>query len=201
MLKLKNKIYKVSLIVLFLAIMTNISSFSNATTQDLDYNNKLIDGKDICYWIDSSCQYTATIPSAVSALRYPSGMWNPIVLTKTTVKSQSKIDFYQENSNQGYSARTNIFARKTNGQENQLGWSQADYQDWLYGKIYLNDTDLDGASTNYRMNTVLHEMLHVYGLKDIYDDRGCIMYGGVGDWTIVGLTRDANNILVQKYNY
>ncbi len=51
------------------------------------------------------------------------------------------------------------------------------------------------------MNTVLHEMLHVYGLKDIYDDRGCIMYGGVGDWTMVGLTRDVNNIFVQKYNY
>lgn len=49
--------------------------------------------------------------------------------------------------------------------------------------------------------TVVHEMLHCYGLKDTYssDQKDSIMYG-YSSRTATGLTEDANDVLNDKYN-
>lgn len=115
---IKNK----KIIVLFLSIIIFISFLLiNTTSQaytDIAWDKKLTQGKDIAYYITSSCQYTSAIPQAVSLLRYPTGMWNPIVLTPTTVQKQSKMDFYQIYNDAEYkntSAYTELFRNTGNG--------------------------------------------------------------------------------------
>lgn len=183
------------MVVSCLFLTTNVQA-----TERISWNGKLSSGKDILYWIDSNCQYTATIPQAVSKLRYPSGLWNPIVLNKTTIKSQSKMDFYQyyDSSSSTY-AYTELYKAKTNGSENIAYLSELDSIQWLYGKIYINDAGLDPLINDLRSTIILHEMCHVYGGKDVYNNPNTIMYGYTPQ--VRGLTSDFNNVLVQKYNY
>lgn len=199
---------KIMLIVILLVSSIIISSKVNAA-ETLYYGGKMIAGKDICYWIDPSCQYTVTIPQAVSKLRYPSGLWNPMVLNKTTTKSQSKMDFYQVyESNTNMVAQTIRYPAKVNGEEQwPLSLDQADYTDWLYTKIQINDTKIYPASLNGKCKydsdllstLILHEICHAYGGRHV-NNLDCIMH--VDDTlTVRGLCSDFNAILVQKYNY
>lgn len=61
---------------------------------------------------------------------------------------------------------------------------------------------MDGYGSSRKL-TILHEMLHVYGLRDLYssDKTWSIMYGVRDGRTATGLTSDANQVLVNKYNY
>lgn len=73
-----------------------------------------------------------------------------------------------------------------------------DFMDWLFGKIYINDKYMDKFDNNLRSTVIVHEMLHVYGCKDI-NNTGSVMHYQTP--YVRGLTNDANNVLVQKYNY
>jgi len=197
MLKSKNKLFIIG--VLFVILCLGLSTKVQAAER-INWNGRLKSGKDIYYWIDSSCQYTATIPQAVSKLRYPTGLWNPIVLNKTTTKSYSKMDFYQYyDSSSNLYAYTERYKAKTNGTENIAYLSELDSIEWIYGKIYLNDANLDPCDNDLRSTIILHEMCHVYGGKDVYDNANTIMYGRTP--TVRGLTSDFNSVLVNKYNY
>lgn len=107
------------LIIFIITIMSNICY----AYERISWNGKLSQGKNIYYWLAPGCQYNVSISQAVSKLRYPSGMWNPIVLNRTSVKSRSKMDFYQYNDTSVRNGRyTYAFAErykpKTNGNEN-----------------------------------------------------------------------------------
>lgn len=205
---IKNK----KVIVLFLSIIIFISFLLiNTTSQaytDIAWDKKLTQGKDIAYYITSGCQYTSAIPQAVSLLRYPSGLWNPIVLTPTTVQKQSKMDFYQIYNDGEYantSAYTIIYRNTGSGYDAlkvKNGYTEPDQYDWVYGDITLNDYLMDGYGSTRKL-TILHEMLHVYGLRDLYSSSQTwsIMYGIRDGRTATGLTSDANQVLVNKYNY
>ncbi len=197
MLKSKKKLFIIiaMFVTLFLGLSTKVKA-----AERIYWNGKLKSGKDIYYWIDSSCQYTAAIPNAVSKLRYPSGLWNPIVLNKTTTKSYSKMDFYQYyDSSSTLYAKTQLYKAKTNGTENIAYVNELDSIEWVYGKIYLNDAKLDPCDSDLRSTIILHEMCHVYGGKDVYDNSNTIMYGYTP--AVRGLTSDFNSVLVDKYNY
>ena len=52
-----------------------------------------------------------------------------------------------------------------------------------------------------RAAIIIHEMLHGFGLKDLYSslNKNSIMYG-YSSGTATGVTSDANQILNDKYN-
>ncbi len=187
------------LVTIFATIfLLNISLVANTNANErIAYNNKMHNGKNIYYWVDSSCQYKVSIPQAVSKLRYPKGMWNPIVLNKTTKKPASKMDLYQYNTRDGANAYTQRFKAKTNGTENIMTIAEADRMDWIYGKIYINDNYMDKYDNDLRSTIILHEMCHVYGGKDVYDRTDTIMYGMTP--YVRGMTKDFNDVLVNKY--
>lgn len=201
MIKLNKKIiFIVLLMIMFGIALTTTVKAGWETNTDIDWNNRLTQGKDIAYFVVSGNQYTASIPKAVSKLRYPSGMWNPIVLTPTTVQSQSKMDLYQYSEADGYNAYASVW-RKNDSGVYYNSTSQKDSLDWVFGKIYINDIYMDkyqNDSNELRATIILHEMLHVYGCKDI-NNQSSIMYGATPK--VRALTSDANTVLVQKYNY
>ena len=187
----------ITLSIALLSCISKVQAYSWETNTDIDFNNKLSQGKDIAYYVVSGNQYTVSIPQAVSKLRYPSGMWNPIVLTKTTVQSQSKMDLYQYSKTDGKNAYTQVWQKNSSGSAYNAT-SYMESQDWLYGKIYINDNYMDDYDNDLRSTVILHEMLHVYGCKDI-NSSSSVMYGATPHVRV--LTSDANQVLVNKYNY
>ncbi len=193
----KTLLILITIFTIILISSTNVQAIDWSQNTDIDFNNRLTEGKDIAYYIVPGNTYTASIPQAVSKLRYPSGMWNPIVLTPTSVQKQSKMDLYQYSSYDGNNAYTEVFRKNSSGQYYQ-SVSEMDYNDWVYGNIHLNYTYLEGCDKDLRSTIILHEMLHVYGCKDVkFTDS--IMYFATS--IVRGMTSDANNVLVQKYNY
>ena len=88
--KIKTILLTCLMILLYCGIFTKVKGADR-----IYFYGKLQNGKNIYYWIDQNCQYTVAIPQAVKKLRYPKGMWNPIVLNRTTNKPSSKMDLYQ----------------------------------------------------------------------------------------------------------
>jgi len=177
---------------------------TNATTEDIDWNNKMTNGKTICYYISTSCEYTVTIPNAVNKLVYPLGMWNPLMLYRTTIQSDSKLDFYQYYSNNNIVATTTCFRKNSSGDYYAMPTYQKDLYDWVYANININDYYMGssgGFTATEKERTVIHEMLHAYGLKDLYNssNSGSIMYGYFDGNNATGLTSDANDVLIAKY--
>lgn len=116
MLKLK----KLTIFLVFLVVSYLILSFSQVQASDrISWNGRLSQGKDIHYWVDSAVTYNTNISDAVRKLRFPSGLWNPNILTPTTNKPSSKMDFYQyyDSASNTY-AFTELYKPKTNGVEN-----------------------------------------------------------------------------------
>lgn len=200
MIKSYKKIILIPILMIILGIAFTTSVNADYWWQyntDVDYNNKLTQGKDIAYYIVSGNQYTVSIPQAVSKLRYPSGLWNPIVLTKTTVQSQSKMDIYQYSADDGNNAKTNVWRKNSSGSYYN-STSEMEKNDWVYGKVWINDLNMDGYDNDLRSAIILHEMCHVYGCKDI-KNTDSVMYGAT--LYVRTLTSDANQVLVNKYNY
>ncbi|MGM0867544.1 MAG: hypothetical protein ACQEWF_23105 [Bacillota bacterium] len=183
-----------------LVTMLWASLITVASAEDIDWNKKLYQGRDISYWIAPGNEYTVSIPSAVTKLMYPSGMTNPIILNKTTVNQSSKMDFYQYDAPDNVGAKTAVFKKNASGVYYKMPSATKDNYDWIYGEIKLNDYYLKDFSTTNREKIILHEMLHVYGLKDLYDEsnKWSIMYYGTNS-TATGLTSDANAVLNAKY--
>lgn len=199
MFKSKTKtILTILLMIMFITILTtNVKAIDWSQNYDIDFNNKLTSGKDIAYYIVPGNEYTASIPKAVSKLRYPSGMWNPIVLTKTTVQKQSKMDIYQYSEYDGNNAKTSVWRKNDSGTYyNSTG--QMESYDWVFGKIYINNNYMSGYDNDLRSTIILHEMCHVYGCKDVGDTSSVMYYMTP---YVRALTSDANNVLVNKYNY
>lgn len=178
----------------FLFITTSTLVFATTNT-DIDFNGKLSQGRDVYYWVSPSNEYISSIPSAVSKLRYPSGMYNPIVLNKTSVQKQSKIDIYQYSSRDNTNAYQQSFRKNANGQYYNCT-SQMDSYDWVFGKVYINDQYMKNYNNDLKSTIILHEILHNYGCKDIANSSS-IMYFATPN--VRGLTSDANRVLNNKY--
>ena len=78
---------------------------------------------------------------------------------------------------------------------------ERDIYEWMYGEVWINDYYMDGFSNKERELVIVHEMLHVFGSKDMYKPTSIlhysmdnIRYNGVN-----GVTSDANNMLKSKY--
>lgn len=195
----KKNILIITLTILFMVtLMPSAKAVVDwSTNYDIDFNNKLTSGKDIAYFVVSGNQYTVSIPQAVSKLRYPSGMWNPIVLTSTTVQTQSKMDIYQYSETDRKNAKTSVWRKNSSGTYYN-STSEMESNDWVYGKIYINDKYMDGYDNDLRSTIILHEMCHVYGCKDIGSNSSVMYYQTP---KVRALTSDANTVLVNKYNY
>lgn len=196
MIKSKKKITLIIALMIMLSA-TFITTVQATTNTDIDFNNCLTQGKDIAYYIVSGNQYTASIPQAVSKLRYPTGMWNPIVLTPTTVQVQSKMDLYQYSKSDGANAKTSVWRKDASGSYYN-STTQMDSYDWIFGKIYINDNYMDGYDNDLRSAIILHEMGHVYGCKDVATTSSIMYYATP---YVRVLTSDVNTVLVNKYNY
>lgn len=167
----------------------------------IDWYKKMTGGKDIAYWIDSNCEYTVSIPNAVQKLMYPDGLSNPLVLSYTGYNQNSKMDFYQY-----YDVKDDSAAYATTHRKNSSGEyyamfpNEKDVNDWVYTEIHINDYLMNNIDNTKRETILIHEILHGYGLRDLYNDanKASIMYGRDGG-VASGVTADANRILNDKY--
>lgn len=214
--------FGLSVAVLSSGCIINYSAHALDSTEQIAWNKRLIDGTTRNYWIDSSCEYTSSIPAAVSGFTNPSGMWNPLTLYRTTVKSYSVIDFYQVRSAtdeyKGVLAKTRSFRKTSSGNYYHMDASEKDTYDWNYCEITINDYYLcdsfynstiaslpssvtGGSANNFRRKVIMHELGHVYGCKDLKksSNKDSLMYenGVVGTGT--SMTSDVNNVLNDKY--
>ncbi|APZ50022.1 hypothetical protein BW721_10505 [Jeotgalibaca sp. PTS2502] len=165
-------------------------------------------GVDISYRINSGVKYTVSIPRAVQMLMYPGGgLSNRLILSQTSSYNASKMDFYQyRNTNDAAVAKTKNFRKNSSGSYYAMPVVTKDTYDWVYAEVHINDGRIYSSNgtqlfSNSKIQAVLiHEMLHGYGLKDLYNssNRNSIMYGYVSG-TATGLTSDANKVLNSKY--
>ncbi|MBC2580151.1 hypothetical protein [Clostridium sp. DJ247] len=187
---------KIITMLIVLSVASGTSTVKATTNTDIDWNNKLTNGQDIYYWITDSNPYIDSTNTAKNKLRYPSGMWNPMVLNRTTVKSSSKMDIYQYDTADLSNAYATVFRKNSSGVYYAMPISEKDSYDWVYGEIFLNIRYMQNYDVDLRSTIILHEMLHVYGCKDIANSNS-IMY-----WltpTVRALTSDANTVLNNKY--
>ncbi|MGL5351780.1 MAG: hypothetical protein ACRDA5_00495 [Clostridium sp.] len=178
-------------------VLINVSAPKAVTTNtDIDFNNRLINGTNIAYMIHPGNEYTSSIPNAVHTLMYPSGLSNNLVLNQTNDYMTSKMDLYQYSFADGNNAYTSVFRKNTSGSyENSTKYM--DSYDWVYGEIRINDSSMgDPSMANKREDVIIHEMLHVYGLKDVCT-KTSIMYFATP--LVTGVTGDANTVLNNKY--
>ncbi|MEU2205643.1 hypothetical protein AB0P19_14995 [Microbacterium oleivorans] len=153
-------------------------------------------------WIAPGNEYTTSIPNAVQKIMYPSGMSNPMVLWKTTVNSNSNMDFYQYYSSSSTEpvAKTTSHRKNANGNNYAMPVSEKDTYNWVYAEVRLNDYHMDGLTNTKREAVIVHEMLPGYGLRDLYNNanQASIMFGSISG-TATRLTSDANSMLNAKY--
>lgn len=186
---MKRKI--ICMIFLFLII----SSKSYATTNtDIDFNGSLEDGVgSLGVWISPSCEYTYSIPQAIDNWNYP-GWSNPVNMVSVEESQYSYIDFYQVyRPGANYTAYTICYSAQNEG----LTYYQKEYMDWRYAEITLNEAVMGSRPTYKNIGTIIHEMGHAMGLKDI-NRRSSIMHFN-SDKIYYRVTRDANDAIVRKY--
>ena len=169
----------------------------------LDFLKKMSPGTNIGYKIFPGNEYTSSIPAAINALMYPPGsLSNPMVLWQTTVTANSQMDFYQySKASSGIAGYALVFRKDDNGGGYyELGAAGMDAFNWRYAEVWLNDARMDELSTTKRKVTILHEMLHGYGLQDLIKpaSKGSIMYAFTSG-TATALTSESNAVLVAKY--
>ncbi len=165
------------------------------------WENKLIGGSSILYYVDSGCMsYSSVIYSAEVEMEIPANtsLTNNIKMSRTSIKSSSQMDIYK--INQSYTtavARTSCYLPNSS---QPMYVYQKDQYDWYWAKIEINAPLFDDYSYSKQKVIVVHEMLHAYGLRDLYDDSNywSIMYNNVFG-TATGMTVDANNVLRDKY--
>ncbi len=131
---------------------------------------------------------------------YPPGLTNRLNLYHTTNIQKAKIEFYQYYQSSGINAGVNAYTvvfRKQNGVYVN-GVSTMNSLDWVYGEVHINEYRMGTYSNVLRESIIIHEMLHVYGLKDQYYDPYSIMYGYTL-YNVTDVTPDANAVINSKY--
>lgn len=204
---MKKTILFVILTLLSIVLLSAFSKTFAYSYNGIAWDKKMTSGKDIYYWVDSSISnYSSDISASKNMLRYPPGLWNPMVLNQTTTKSWSKIDYYGDDASGSSAASTLCFRPKVNGVEQPFtNPSQKDSENWLYAKVTIHKGHFNTHPTAVSKESliILHETCHAYGGRDVYDDahKSCIMYGWYDASTATGLDSAFNQVLVDKYNY
>lgn len=139
------------------------------------------------YWIDGSASAQAgRIDTAMSQWVNTSsyvGQGNPVDYRKTTTKSSSRMDLYQEGAVQSsYCAVTEFYVDST-----RIGArGSAPTKDWVWSKIIVAyPTLFNSSSCTNRQGIIAHEMGHGFGLAhNTYPST--LMYSGIAS---TGITR------------
>lgn len=198
--------------ITLLLLVTMFAMPINAATTNgerIDWGAKMTSGRSINYYIYPSVEYTNTIPNAVNKLVYSKDYFgdttvsNNLYLYKTTNYMDSKMDFKQEYVRNNVSAKTSSHRKNSSGVYYAMGTSEKDRYDWVYATVIINDYNMDSFPNWKREATLVHEMLHGYGLKDLYyySNRYNIMYGSSEHWKSNNMSfpNAINNVLNSKY--
>lgn len=181
-------------LLFLLMVVTLIGGSALAYYNTISWNGKLENGvKSMGYYINSNCEYTVSIPKAIENWTYP-GWSNPINMYSVT-KANSNMDFiqvYEPTSNSN--AYTMLFKKggvlvKINDLMN--GFS------WRYGEIRLNEAKMGTRSSEDNVATIIHEMGHVFGLRDIKNEYSIMHFND--QKKVKKVTKDANDAVVSKY--
>ncbi|MDF2557390.1 MAG: hypothetical protein K0R71_1218 [Bacillales bacterium] len=127
--------------------------------------------RNIYYYNTTSAQntYATSISNAAKNWYYPGWTNSLNPFTRTAIQSQSAIDIYTYNLNDGYNGKCEfyIFGYSSNYDPDAIDW------DWC--KVKLNDYNLSGESLTYIQGVVAHEMGHAFGLKHNNTNQNSIM--------------------------
>lgn len=150
---------------------------------------------DIHYYTTSDAQsrYGTAISNAAKNWYYP-GWTNPLSpATRTTVQSDSAIDFHTYSVKDGYNGKTELRLFGSTDVYN------GDVTSWDWAKISLNNYYLSGKSpsSTYVQGVAAHEMGHAFGLKDYNSNPNSIMCTegyGRAVYTVQKVDNDAFNL-------
>ena len=124
-----------------------ISTICVSAADRISWNKRMISGYNIQYWVSSDVTYESDIRSAETEIEIPSaGYSNPMKMTKTTEKKQSKMDFYQySDANSSTVASTYSYLP---GSHTPMNVNDKDNYDWQWCKIELNKPQMDEKTYN-----------------------------------------------------
>ncbi|MDR1410542.1 MAG: hypothetical protein LBJ12_09875 [Oscillospiraceae bacterium] len=200
-----------SLILVIGALATAAGVFTVPVSAATAYPNiavskKLTIGTNIAYMVHGTCKtnYLSRIVAARERIMYPPGLSNPIILWRTETYADSKMDFYQVSETAGnWYGSTTRFRRVAPGSATSsfsaISLAQADTYDWIYGEIKLNHPKMQTYSAAKQELVIVHEMLHVYGCKDLTGGNSIMLPIAIHTGTVTQVTKDANDVLVEKY--
>ena len=187
--------------------LRNVSALTYINGERIDWAKEMTLATSINYWLAPGNTYTVSIPNAVQTLMYPNtGQYNPLNLYPTTIQQKAKIELYQDNNVSPYTAATSVYRKNSSGIYYAMPIAEKDTYDWVWAKIILFENNMVNLSSDLKKTIIVHEMLHAYGLRDLYNysNNNSIMHGYWDQWTQsviqAGVTNDANNILNEKYN-
>ncbi|MGL4588989.1 MAG: hypothetical protein ACRCUP_01955 [Mycoplasmatales bacterium] len=195
---LKKSVSVLMLFVIDFAVFSDGIRLRAAANTDIDYNRKLINGKSIAYRISPEVDYTVSIQNAINKLTRPPASVgkNRLVLKKTDDHNASKMDFYQYRRADRFNGYATKFRKNSNNRYYAVSAAEQEKYDWVYGEIKLNDYYMSKYTNTVKEVIILHEMLHIYGLKNV-SNPSSVMYYLTPRAT--GLTKDANVALNKKY--
>ncbi len=146
------------------------------------------------YWIDSSASgQTSRVNTGMSQWVNTTsyvGVGNPVVYYNTSVKSKSRMDFYQESTVQSsYCAVTEFYIDTTR----IVPRGYAPDRNWWWSKIVIARPALfDSSSCPNRQGIVAHEMGHGFGLAhNTYSST--LMYSGIAGTSVTRAQLDDVN--------
>ena len=149
----------------------------------------------IYYYITSgvSSSYTTPISNAAKNWYYPGWTNKLSPNTRTYTQGDSAMDFHQyADSTDGYAAYTTFWT----GSSTQVS---ADNSDWSWCKINLNDSNMKTLDSNTEQGVVGHEMGHVYGLDEDYNNTYSIMYATVKGKNVYTVQKPDNDAFNYKH--
>lgn len=184
----------------------------SAATQNgetVEFSRKMLNATNTNYYYFPGFEYTATVPNAVTKLMYSKNYFgdttihNNLYLYETTVHANASIDFKQEYLQNTVNAKTSFYRKNSSGVYYQMLISELDISDWVYATITINDYNMNGYQSWKREAVVLHELLHAYGIRDLYNyaNRYNIMYGLSYYWEYNNMSYPdvINQVLNSKY--
>jgi predicted Zn-dependent protease len=167
--KIKRLITTCFLTVSMLLVGVNVKPAFAMTP--VEYGNLTWSIDSIYYYLTSSVNsfYVTPIKNAAQNWYYPGWTNKLSPNARTYTQSSSAIDFHAYNSNDGNAGITTFWV----GSGTQVN---PNAQNWTWCKINLNSTYNSLRYPTEVQATIAHEMGHVFGLDEDYNNSYSIMY-------------------------
>lgn len=184
----------ISLLILFLMVMS-ISSSAFAMTPPYTHKIRYSRGvANTCYYVDSSAStFVGAINTAANNWVYTGYGANPIYMTAVSSNRATHMDIYASYLDSKYS-NTNAYTTIWSSSSTQMSFEGT--SNYFYAEIMLNRNNLNANTEN--TSTIIHEMGHCFGLDD-WSDAYSIMCSPKSDRKVTRVQQCDNDTINYLY--